>query len=449
MNIVSYRGPNSAGGVAAALRTLMSPENKADIWYFLNNTDIEFLESGKAKATKIASLDQALLAGHYRFANEFLWPVFHGLSSYARLNQADMERYDLFNRCLALDIASGADNRFNPYFIHDYQLALLPLYLASFSDAFKCFFWHIPWPELVPPFALPKLIEIAASLLKTDKLGFHTGQYRTNFMRFVEEHLESVFVDFETHIIHDKKSNSTSEILATPLGIDNEFWSRTMAESILLASLPDGFGKLSPYVLSVDRADYTKGIRERLIAIECFFKFFPEYKGKLRFVQICAPSRKGLSAFDNYWSECRRIASSINQAFGEKGWIPIVWLEDPVDIEVLALFYNNAAALLISSIKDGLNLTAKEFIACQTVNPGVLILSKFAGVADELGDDAILIDPHSIEQIVLAVKQALSLSESKRKEMLMHASNSNKQNSLAHWYQNYTLDRPSVLSGLA
>ncbi|MGH9551395.1 MAG: trehalose-6-phosphate synthase, partial [Terriglobales bacterium] len=164
-------------------------------------------------------------------------------------------------------------------------------------------------------------------------------------------------------------------------------------------------------VLSVDRADYTKAVIERLNIVDRFFERRPEMVGNLSFLQICGRSRAGLPAFDSYWNDCRSLYEQINNRWRKDSWQPVQWMEQPLNASELSVLYRRASAMLVNPVRDGLNLTAKEYVACQDKKPGVLLLSPGAGVWHEIGKYALPADPHQPEQVVDSLAKALHMSE--------------------------------------
>jgi trehalose 6-phosphate synthase len=189
----------------------------------------------------------------------------------------------------------------------------------------------------------------------------------------------------------------------------------------------------TPYVLSVDRADYTKGIINRLRSIDTFFDNKPELKRHLTFAQICTRTRSGLEAYDQYWLDCQRQIDFINKKHGSEGWEPILNVENPMNSPQLALLYRNASVMLVNPLKDGLNLTAKEFVACQTGPPGVLALSPAAGVWSELGRHSVAVDPTNPDQIADAVHAALTMSRSDKSQRIHQMLKQLRRNTLSDW----------------
>lgn len=466
MRIVSYRGPAAAGGVSSALTQLFdlpSSENVRHLsrwqpqewWYLLSEDDSNALVAtqNKSERKRFASIDKTLVDNHYRYCNSFLWPVFHDLPQYAHFDEIEREHYLTLNAMIAFQLRKANDSSSSRrLFVNDYQLALLPHFLGASSETF-CF-WHIPWPERVQEMHTKSVCEVASGLLHCARVGFHTEEYRENFLAFVDAHMPQFYVDFESHTIEHLRSQHLTNVLVAPLGINSEVWrslSWNAARSdfhvqfglsdSFVSSKSNGLQGTLPFVLSVDRADYTKGIVERLHAIEQFFVSFPQFIGQLQFVQIAAKTRVGLSAFDSYLNECRETRDRINQRWQtQDGWKPIVWSEEPHDANDLAALYRNASMMIVSPLRDGLNLTAKEYVACQTSRAGVLALSEGAGVSTELGKHTVCVDPLDPQSFANSIYEGLSLEPTEQYRRMRLMTDKVLSNSLISWWHSFAGD---------
>lgn len=466
MDILSYRGPGAPGGVSSGLARLWAEQKQnSGSWWFIDGNSWQELGHRSEQPSALGELDQSLMKGHYQYCNDFLWPVMHDLPQYATLNLADQRLYRRFNERIARLCAMRSQGQ--PLFVQDYQFALMPRLLTQKSLVF----WHIPWPANVLPEHVPAIKEIAYGLLHADTVGFHTDEYARNFLQFVHTHIGQCLVDIAENRIYRSAANSqrpelasaagspltiysnsstasmglvnsgsqpsVSQVVAQPLGIDMDFWS-----NLVTAGKNELLEKLSlsgqPFVLSVDRADYTKGVANRFKAIDSFFERNPEQRGQLQFVQVCGRSRAGLSAFDQYWDECRQLAGMVNGRWQSGEWQPIRWLEESLKPAQLAVLYDAASAMLVNPVRDGLNLTAKEYVACQRESAGVLILSTRAGVWTELHQHALPVEPHSPVGIAQAVEQAVSLSPLERERRMRGMKQAVRNNSLRTWWQALT-----------
>lgn len=414
MQIVSYRGPAQPGGVSNALTQIDNLQNQQSNWFYM--VEHELWRKKNNQKSHVYSFDKLIQKNHYNYCNNFLWPIMHDMPELAKYSLVERLHYKVFNSSLALNLNRADYLKNEAFFINDYQLALAPKFLKANQNSY--IFWHIPWPNHVLPQHVDALSEIAEALLIAKAIGFHTEEYRDNFERFIRQYLPSIQIK--------------SKILVAPLGIDSRIW-RTHASNNFQLQETGGL----PYVLSVDRVDYTKGVRERLTAIEYFFKTYPEWIEKVVFVQQCSRSRPGLSEFDKYWNECRNIYQSVNSTYAKNNWRPILWTDNPSSQEELASSYANASMMLVNPIRDGLNLTAKEFIASQQSTPGVLALSNGAGVWSELGRHCLSIkpkDPHSFAHNIL---YGLKISAEEKKRRHRFLKNCIAANPLSMWWQKF------------
>jgi len=447
MNILSYRGPGKAGGVSGALARIVDGTSDRLIrWWYLNENGLAS-KTGREDLQHVKAIPRNIVEGHYRHCNNFLWPVLHDMPERAIYSPGDRQSYRLFNQLFALNILQAKDKSdHNYFFVQDYQLALQPPSLAYGINSVVNTFWHIPWPHFVERAHLKPLVEIAEALLDSNKLGFHIDEYALNFMNFVRLHLPQYEVDFDTRQIVPIKTkllNSDrlvfSQVVVCPLGLDWDFWRQNanLEETVGLGStIIEACSK--PYILSVDRADYSKGILQRIAAIDHLFEEKPSLIGKITFVQVCQPSRIGLIQFDRYWRQLQKALHDLNSRWQKPGWQPLVWEAEPVAPADLAWLYKNATAMLVSPIRDGLNLTAKEFVACSNKDDGLLLLSAGAGVWQEIGDMAITIDAHAPIVAAQQIARSLSIAKPERIRRMAGLKARIKANPLEVWWRNFT-----------
>lgn len=463
VHVVSYRGPGAAGGVASALTQIFTlhslPLNQISVddshthiedWWHIEGNQFKSHKSGIGP-----TIDDVLVDGHYRYCNNFLWPILHDFPEHARYEQEDRELYQAFNSIIAFQLRSFNKYPSNECFVNDYQMSLVPQFLKRTTTC--SVFWHIPWPKQVPLSYTRHLCEIAGGLLHAKLIGFHTQEYRQNFFNFVDSHMPKFRVDFEKSVITGPETTSglhCVNVVVAPLGINADYWrelswagsdfefhfqlgSPAQPEFLLKRQpVPQVKRHLDmPYVLSVDRGDYTKGIIQRLDAIDEFFHCFPEYRGNIRFLQVGSKSREGLSEFDRYWQECRDRAATLNERWSTADWQPLHWIDSPQSATELAAFYRNAAMMIVSPLRDGLNLTAKEYIACQTSRLGVLALSEGAGVFSELGKHSITVDPLDSSAFAQSIRFGLSLSDTERYRRMRLTTDRLNENSLIDWWR--------------
>jgi trehalose 6-phosphate synthase/phosphatase len=476
MHLVSYRGPGVAGGVSTGLHSVfLAKGQQGDCWWYLEENTVKRLAYTADKASPMNVLDERIINGHYRYCNEFLWPVMHDMPQQARYYPADREYYHQFNAALAHIVSSTtSESGDNLSFIQDYQLGLLPLFLKLEAGRRSVVFWHIPWPKTVSRQHVEPLTAIARALLCSDQIGFHTTEYATNFMRFVENNLPNFEVNAEHSFVcarlqtsvgitaleprrSDERyagsyvtrplktmsmqtSRTATVIRACPLTINMESWAAMGIASDSTAQLSGKLGVKTPFILSVDRADYTKGVKERFRAIDEFVRTHPSQRGKVSFLQVCGRSRPGVRAFDEYWQECQTLVSEINAKWQMADWSPIIWVEQKLSAPELAGLYRNAQSMLITAVRDGLNLTAKEYVACQSgKNSGLLLLSTTTGAWQELQEAAVGIDVSQTTSIVDGIIRSMTMDAHERRLRMDIMHQALKNHTLGDWWQSLTM----------
>jgi trehalose 6-phosphate synthase len=450
-----------AGGVSSALARLWDEHGADANWWHLNDREIKVACGVDGDEYSLASMSDSLIKGHYKYCNEFIWPVMHDLPQFARYVPAHREQYHRFNEVLGRIIAhSPLSNKLSYFFVQDYQLALVPQFLRRNGLGRSAIFWHIPWPRYVREEHVTPMIQIAKGLLNAEAVGFHVQEYGENFLDFVQKHLPEYVVDTRLMTIRypefamigaqpsrdyaaQTRANlawhsRTTQIVVAPLGLDYDHW-QSMANSARASFwLPTLQRK--PYILSVDRADYTKGVSNRLRVIDTFFEKYPQWRGEVSFAQICGRTRPGISSFDNYWNECKALEKRLDDKYqtSASGWSPLLWLESSFSSEQLSLLYRNASAMLVNPVRDGLNLTAKEYIACQGAKSGVLALSKGAGAWQELGDCALEVSAHNEEHMADTMARALTMSADEKYMRMDSLKDSVRANGLEDWWHRFS-----------
>ncbi len=444
MRLISYRGPNAAGGVSSTLTRIfeMAQPNQDPIdWWFLDDGALQRWDPNFHSALPKVKLDRTLIENHYRYCNNFLWPVLHDMPAYAIYNEYERQSYKNLNSVVSFGLRTPVEDS-DSHFVNDYQFALVPLYLRGSKRTLL--FWHIPWPVSVNPEHTHQLCEIASSLLHANSIGFHTEEYKTNFLKFVQTNLPNAKVHFhaDTVTTPDRigSGEQTTSVVVAPLGLDSLYWQNLAEDLPPPYSIDSWISKNSnnlPYILSVDRCDYTKGVLERLSAIDEFCSSYPQFRGQVRFLQVGSKSRSGLSEFDQYWRSCQQLSQAINSRWSSGSWCPIEWIHEPLNALELASIYKHAAAMIVSPVRDGLNLTAKEFIACQTENPGVLALSSNAGVYTEIGEHCIPIEVNDRAAFAASIARCLRVGRADRYRRMIALNARVRSNSLADWWTSF------------
>ncbi len=347
---------------------------------------------------------------YYGFSNEGLWPLCHIAHTRPTFRMDDWQYYKKVNEDFAKAVLVETQNEERPFIlIQDFHFALLPALIKKRKPGARvAIFWHIPWPNPESFGICPWQKEILRGMLGADLIGFHT-QYHCNHF------LETVNNALEARVIWDnftvKMGGQTTFIKPFPISIDftlKDFDNN--APKVKRGHLLDEYGISAKLIgVGVDRIDYTKGIIEKFLAIERFFEKNPSYIGKLTFVQIGAPSRTLLKSYSDMVNAVEIEANRINWRFKTKNWKAILLLKRHHSHEEIAPFYSSADFCMVTSLHDGMNLVAKEFVAARSQNDGTLILSRFAGASQEL-QGAIIVNPYDIEKSADAIKLALEMS---------------------------------------
>ncbi|HEX7423420.1 MAG TPA: trehalose-6-phosphate synthase [Terriglobales bacterium] len=374
---------------------------------------------------------------YYGFANEGLWPLCHIAHTRPLFRAADWQYYQDVNRKFTAAVLEEIENVAKPVvLVQDYHFALLPrLIKEKRPDARVAIFWHIPWPNPEAFGICPWQRQLVDGLLGADLIGFHIQSHCNNFLQTVDRVVESR-VDWE----HFSVLRQDHRTMVRPFPISVAFTGDDAAENnnhgfnyLERSALMRGLGVEATFMgIGVDRVDYTKGILERFLAIERFLEKYPSYQGKFTFVQIGAPSRTHIKRYHDLLAEVEAEAERINWRFQGGKWKPIVFLNRQHSHQEIEPYYRAADLCLVTSLHDGMNLVAKEFLAARRDERGVLILSQFTGAARELRD-ALLVNPYDIDQTAEAIRAALEM-EPEDKQLRMHRMRKViKEHNIYHW----------------
>src|SRR6202050_2434614 len=360
---------------------------------------------------------------YYGFANEGVWPLCHIAHTRPIFRAADWEQYQAVNQKFADALLEEMKDTEKPVvLVQDYHFALLPRMIKQKRpDARVAIFWHIPWPNPEAFGICPWQRELVDGLLGADLVGFHIQAHCTNFLQTVDRVVESR-VDWEYFSVL-RQSHRT---MVRPFPISVDLTDDESVESdrhgvnyLERSTLMHNLGVEAEFMgVGVDRVDYTKGIPERFCAIERFLEKYPKYQGKFTFVQIGAPSRTHIKRYHDLLAEVEAESERINWRFQTGKWKPIIFLKRQHNHQEIERYYSAADLCLVTSLHDGMNLVAKEFIAARRDERGVLILSQFTGAARELRD-ALLVNPYDIDQTAEAIRVALEM-EPEEKQMRVH-----------------------------
>lgn len=352
---------------------------------------------------------------YYGFANEGLWPLCHITHNRPEFRLEDWAHYRKVNEKFADALLEEITGEEAPLvLVQDYHLALLPLLIKEKRpDAKVAIFWHIPWPNPEAYGICPWHQEILQGMLGSDIIGFHIQFHCNNFLETVDRFLESK-IDWEHFSV--TRGGHTTLIKPFPISVSFELPSGAPA-SETWPTKEDLLRRLGVEVeylgVGVDRIDYTKGIPERFRAIERFFEKYPEYLGRFTFVEMGAPSRTHIKKYRDLMTEIEDEVEKINWRLRTKTWLPIVFLKAHHTHEAIAPYYRASDLCMVTSLHDGMNLVAKEFVAARDDEDGVLILSQFTGASREL-KDAIIVNPYDVEQMADAIHLSLEMPPEER-----------------------------------
>jgi alpha,alpha-trehalose-phosphate synthase [UDP-forming] len=374
---------------------------------------------------------------YYGFANEGLWPLCHIAHTRPLFRAQDWQHYQDVNRKFTAAVLEEIANTPKPVvLVQDYHFALLPRMIkAKRPDARVAIFWHIPWPNPEAFAICPWQRQLVDGLLGADLIGFHIQSHCNNFLQTVDRTLESR-VDWEHFSVLRQSHRTMVRPFPISVGLtdDESIESdRHRVNYLERSTLMHNLGVEAEFMgIGVDRVDYTKGIPERFRAIERFLEKYPKYQGKFTFVQIGAPSRTHIKRYHDLLAEVEAESERINWRFQTGKWKPIIFLKRQHNHQEIERYYAAADLCLVTSLHDGMNLVAKEFIASRRDERGVLILSQFTGAARELRD-ALLVNPYDIDQTAEAIRAALEM-EPEEKQLRMHRMRRNiKEHNIYRW----------------
>ena len=372
---------------------------------------------------------------YYGFSSDTLWPLCHMSFQRPTFRQQDWEQYCQVNRKFAQAIIDEIGTAKAFVWIHDYHLCLLPKYLKEMAgdNLIVAHFWHIPWPSFETFRICPNKEEILDGLLANDLLGFHINYHCNNFLDNVDRLLESK-IDRERFSV--VRGNHETLIRPFPISVDYQE-ANTMAvearDSALQQTFIDEFNlKDKKILLGVDRIDYTKGIPERLLAIDRLLAKNPQLKEKIIFLQIGVVSRIHLDKYKQLNDEINALVERVNWKHSSDSWNPITLTRRQLSFKELLALYQLADVCVVSSLHDGMNLVAKEFVSSRVDEDGVLVLSQFAGSASEL-KDAILINPYDQEQFSDLLLKALTLPKEDRRKRMIKMRQVVAENNIFSW----------------
>ena len=376
--------------------------------------------------------------GYYLgLSNEALWPLCHVAYTPPIFDEADWNTYKKVNQLFADAVLDEVGDRKAFVFIQDYHLAILSrLIKAKNPQVITAQFWHIPWPNPEVFRICPWQEELLDGLLGNDLLGFHIGYNCDNFLETVNRNLESK-IDYERSAVN--RGGGITLVRPFPISVDFDRIARDAAKEEVIEEmerirhrwkLDDEF-----IGVGVDRVDYTKGIPHRLMALDKFLTKYPEYQGRMVFVQLAEPSRVHIRKYKELNADIDDLVEEINWKYQSGGWRPIIYIKEHCSPLAIWAFHRLAHFCIVSSLHDGMNLVAKEFVSSRVDEDGVLILSRFTGAARELAQ-ALLINPYATDDFAETIRKAVEMPKRQRQARMRKLRQSVEQNNIYQWAGN-------------
>lgn len=438
----NWHSRRTAGGLATAMHPVLQKTN--GIWIGWSG-ETSGSKDGKRRAIVeewareqqyfSVDLDAETARGFYEgIANQALWPLFHHFPSLLRFDPEHWRAYVRVNEIFRDEILKHLRPN-DLVWIHDYHFLLLPQMLReAVPEVSIGFFLHVPFPSSSVFRILPKREELLRGMLGADYLGFHTHRYLQNFRTSILR-----LLGLTSQMDRLEIGRRTVTIDALPIGIAPEQFNDLLLKSAgtrtQLAELKQRFSYCK-VILGVDRLDYTKGIPERLRAYRRFLRDSPEWRGKVVLIQVAVPSRERVPKYTRLRKQVDELIGEINGDWSTPNWSPITYLRRNLPQSELAALYAAADVALVTPLRDGLNLVAKEYVACKSSGDGVLVLSEFAGAAAEMGE-ALLVNPYDEESLSQTIIRALSLGETEKRERMMALYRRVHKNNVFAWGERF------------
>ena len=431
----------SPGGLATGLKSL--PESSERLWLGwpgMTNEKLKADEKDRIREQldtldcKPVFLSRTQTEGYYQgFSNKTIWPLFHYFPRRAVFEERFWKTYKHVNKIFCDEVVKV----FRPgdyVWVHDYQLMLLPQLLRQkLPEATIAFFLHIPWPSFELFRLLPWREKILNGLLGADLIGFHAYDYVRHFFSSV-----SRIIRLEHTLGNVRVANRLVKVDAFPIGIDYEKYSGAINNPDVAKEAKKVRSKTGKHkiILSIDRLDYSKGIIERLEAFDLFLSQNPKYRGQVTLVMVAVPTRTGVEDYKELRSRLEQLVGRVNGEYAALGYIPVWYLYRSLPFNELTALYNVADVALVTPIRDGMNLIAKEFIAAKADKPGVLVISEMTGAACELGE-ALVVNSCDKAAIVRAIKEALEMPAAEQLERNKIMQQRLRRYDVSRWSQDF------------
>ncbi|MBF0388014.1 MAG: trehalose-6-phosphate synthase [Candidatus Omnitrophica bacterium] len=367
---------------------------------------------------------------YYGFSNEGLWPLCHITHTRPIFNEKDWDTYQKVNQKFADAVIQELPSGPAFVFIQDYHFTLLPAMIkAKRPDVVVALFWHIPWPNPEVFSVCPYQKQILNGMLACDLIGFHVQYHCNNFLDTANRLLECRVNTEKFSIVRGKQETL---VRAFPISIALPSAEETVSEEVLVKVREEYKLEGKIVAVGVDRVDYTKGIGERILAIDRFLEKHPDYKKKFVFVQIGAPSRTHIKRYHDLGGEIDELVEKVNWKHSDGDYKPIIYIKRHLATEEIAPFYALADMCIVSSLHDGMNLVAKEYVAAKQDGKGVLLLSCFTGAIREF-TDAIAINPYATEEFADAIYTAVVMPDEEKRHRMAAMRKIVQENNVYRW----------------
>lgn len=440
-----------ASGLVTALEPIMRACSGTWIAHGSGNADKEFVdkrnhvlvppENPSYRIRRVWLSKEEEAGYYYGFSNEGMWPLCHIAHTRPTFRASDWETYRSVNEKFAAAVVEEVLTDDPVILIQDYHFALAPKIIREkLPKATIITFWHIPWPNAESFGICPWREEILEGLLGSSILGFHTRFHCNNFLDSADRYLECR-IDRDSSLVSLHKK--LTAVKAYPISI--EWPSRwmpnlpTVFESRLQIRTKNNIAPEVKIGIGVDRLDYTKGILERFMAVERLLELYPQYRETFTFIQIAAPTRSAIDQYQHFESDVRNLAAKINQRFSTATYQPIILLVQHHEPPEVFQYFRGSDLCFVSSLHDGMNLVAKEFISSRDDETGVLLLSQFAGAAKELAE-ALVVNPYNIDQCAHAMALALHMPLAEQKERMRNLRAHVQENNVFRWAGRMLMD---------
>jgi len=406
----------------------------ADLQHTLNEAA---LDSGYS--LKQVSLTKREVEQYYNgFANEIIWPLFHDLQSRCNFDPEYWQAYQDVNKKFAQVIVQHIKQD-DYIWVHDYHLMNVAREIRCLNNDIKIgFFLHIPFPPIDIFLKLPWRYELLQALLQYDLIGFQTLRDRRNFITCVKTLIKDIHIQGKSRVITVKSMQRVIKVGNFPISIDYKHFSNQSATREVADCawyIHENIGE-KQIILGIDRLDYTKGILERLKAFEKALTKHPDIYEKVTFIQVVIPSRVDIPEYQLLRTEIEQLVSNINGRFTRYGWVPIQYIFRSLTRYELLAHYRTAEIAMVTPLKDGMNLVAKEYCAC-SLDRGVVILSEFAGASAQLHTGAIIVNPYDVEIVADAIYEAFKMPREERLARMNRLRRSIMKNDIFSWVDSF------------